>query len=775
MSEIRALLRGVWRNRVSSAVAIVMVGGAAAVATATFSLADALLWRDLPYRAAEQLQLLVSSHVNGEVAVSMPDLTILRDQARGAKVAASVSFGPEYALTGFGEPQQVRGRLLTAAYFETLGVELVAGRDFRRDEERPGNNYVAILTDRLWTDLFGRRTEALGSALALNGRSYEIVGILPPHRDPHGDVDIYVPHQLSPTLRRRLRVMVPIVRLAGSTRPQFESELRRLTANTGDPEAAGYRIEAIALRDRLTSRLANTVTLLFGSGVALLTIAVLNLAVLSATRARQRLPEFSTRLALGAGRPQILALAALDVLPLMLGAAAIALPSSRALVTLLRDQYGSDVMTAVGLDVRALLFLAVSLVCSMMAAFAAASRAVVSARSTQRSVASSQLAAGRPFVIVQIAVSLALVIASALLAKSFLELRNVDPGFSVSRLYTTRSSVPVARYSTPAARSAFWRTFLERLDRGGMEAALTTALPLSGQGMPLSFQAHLTNGARIPHRIQSVSAGYFDVLDIPLREGRRFTNSDRAGTSNVVIVNERFAASLATAGPLVGQTVAFDFRDPPFEAQVVGIVADVRQQGLDAPPMPEAYFASEQTPDPTYTVVIESQRDTADVARAVRATLDTIDPAQSFSTVTAMTDYVERNLASPRIQAQLMAAFATVALLVAMAGLYGLLAYLGQESRREWALRMALGASPLHIQSRVLGLALKYSVVATIIGLAVVLGAGAMLKAVLYGVDVWDPVIVGVSAASMIATCLLAAVVPALRVREVRAADVLRA
>jgi putative ABC transport system permease protein len=775
MSEIRALFRGVWRNRVSSAAAIVMVGGAAAVATATFSLADALLWRDLPYREPEQLQLLVSSHVNGEVAVSMPDLTILRDQARGAKVAASVSFVPEYALTGFGEPRQVRGRLLTAAYFETLGVQLVAGRDFRRDEERPGNNYVAILTDRLWSDLFGRRTDVLGSALALNGRSYEIVGILPPHRDPHGDVDIYVPHQFSPTLRRRLRVMVPIVRLAGSTRLQFESELRRLTANTGDPEAVGYRIDAIALRDRLTSRLGNTVTLLFGSGVALLTIALLNLAVLSATRARQRLPEFSTRLMLGAERPQILALAALDVLPLMLGAAAIALPSSRALVTLLREQYGSEVMTPVGLDVRALLFLAVILVCSMMAAFAAASRAVVAARSTQRSVASSQLAAGRPFVIVQIAVSLALVIASALLAKSFLELRNVDPGFSVSRLHTTRVSVPAARYSTPAARSAFWRTFLERLDSGGMEAAVTTALPLSGQGMPLSFLAHLTNGARIPHRIQSVSAGYFDVLHIPLREGRRFTNSDRAGAPNVVMVNERLAASLASAGPPLGQTVAFDFADPPFTAQVVGIVADVRQQGLDAPPMPEAYFASEQTPDPTYTVVIESQRDTADVARAVRATLDTIDSAQSFSPLTAMSDYVERNLASPRIQAQLMAAFAAVALLVAMAGLYGLLAYLGQESRREWAVRMALGASPLHIQSRVLGLALKYSVVATIIGLGLVLGAGAMLKAVLYGVDVWDPVIVGVSAASMIATCLLAAVVPALRVREVGAADLLRA
>jgi len=775
MSEIRALFRVSWRNRASSVAAIVMVGGAAAVATATFSLADALLWRELPYRAPEQLNILVTNHVTGETGVSMPDFSVLRDEASGARIAAAGTLIPEFALTGFGDPRQVRARGVSAAYFETLGVPLVAGRDFRRDEEGRGAAFVAILTDRLWANLFGRRADVLGSVLALNGRSYEVVGILPPHRDPFGDVDIYVPVQMAPTMARRLRLLAPIVRLAGTTRHQFDSDVQRLTGNTGDPDAAGYRIDVISLRDRLASRLSNTVTLLFGSGVALLAIALLNLAVLSATRARQRLAEFSTRLALGATQRHIYVLVVLDMVPLMLAAAAIALPFSRFIVGLLRVQYGSDVMTTVSLDVRALLFLAAILACSIAVAFAAASHACTSTRATPRSVAASQLAAARPFVIAQIAVSLSLVIASALLAKSFVALRNVDPGFQVLRVQTTRASIPATRYRTPAARATFWRTLLERLDSDGLRVALTTALPLTGQGVPTPFLAHLADGTRVPYKIQSVSASYFDVLNIRLLDGRMLSDHDRADAPQVVIINERFASRLGVVGPAVGQTVAFDFVDPPFVATVVGVVANIRQERLGISPMPEAYFSSEQMPDPTYSIAIRSERSAEDVTRRIRTTLNTIDPGLSFSAVTSMTDYVERSLASPQIQAQLVGAFAAVALILAVTGLYSLLAFLADGSRREWAVRLALGASPRQIQIGVLALALRYSVLATAFGLAGVFAIGAALKAVLYGVDVWDPTIVGVSTLFMMVTCVLAAVGPAMRVREIGAADVLRA
>jgi ABC-type antimicrobial peptide transport system permease subunit len=265
------------------------------------------------------------------------------------------------------------------------------------------------------------------------------------------------------------------------------------------------------------------------------------------------------------------------------------------------------------------------------------------------------------------------------------------------------------------------------------------------------------------------------VLNIRLLDGRALTDSDRAGAEQVVVINESLASRLGVVGPALGQTVGFDFVDPPYMAKVVGVVADIRHERLGVSPMPEAYFPSEQTPQPTYSMAMRSERDAADVTRMIRTTLNTIDPGLSFSTVTSMTDYVERSLASPRMQAQLIAAFAVVALIVAVTGLYSLLAFLADGSRREWAVRLALGASPGQIQVGLLALALRYSVLATAIGLAVVLAAGATLKAVLYGVDVWDPTIVGVSALFMIATCVLAAVGPAMRVREIGASEVLRA
>src|SRR4029453_4495170 len=214
MPEIRAVFRLLWRSRTSSLAAVCMLAAAAAVATATFSLADALLWRALPYRDAQRLALLVTTHANGEAAVSLPDFTLLRDQPRYAHLAAVGTFVPDYALSGFGEPRQLRGRLLSAGYFETLGVPLVAGRDFRREEERSGAGWGAIITAPLWADLFGRRTDILGAPLSMNGLSYEIVGILPPYRDPFGDVDVYVPQRFSPTLQRGLRGLPPIARLA---------------------------------------------------------------------------------------------------------------------------------------------------------------------------------------------------------------------------------------------------------------------------------------------------------------------------------------------------------------------------------------------------------------------------------------------------------------------------------------------------------------------------------------------------------------------------------
>jgi putative ABC transport system permease protein len=775
MPEIRAVCRLLWRSRASSLAAVCMLAAAAAVATATFSLADALLWRALPFRDAQQLSLLVTTHANGEAAVSLPDFILLRDQPRYARLAAVGTFIPDYALSGFGEPRQLRGRLLSAGYFETLGVPLAAGRDFRREEERPGTAWVAIITDHLWADLFGRRTDVLGTSLSMNGLSYVIVGILPPYRDPFGDVDVYVPQRFSPTLQRGLRLLTPIARLADGVSPQtYQQEIERLTSNTGDPLAAGYRVELIPLHARLAARHRSAAALLFGGAVALLVIALLNFAVLAAVRARLRVPEFTTRLALGATRSRILTLAAIELLPLSFVSMVLAIPAATLLVNVLRGQYAEDVVTEIAVDARAIAFLTTILAAAVATTFAAASRSFRAHLVTQRSIAASQLVSGRSFVVAQMALSLALVIGSGLLAKSFVALSSVDPGLKTRNIHTTRMAIPAGRYATPESRVRFWQQLLERLDRAGVPTGVTTELPLSGQDNPTAFSARMSSGDAVPVRIRAVSRGFFDLFGIPVRTGRSIVDSDGANAPHVVVINQSLAARLASVGPAVGQTLAFDFIEPPFTATVVGVADDFHHQQLGTVPSPEAYFSFAQTPQPRHALVLSSAGSPERVGRVVREVVDTIDRGLAFTPITPMANYVQQNLAAPRVQLELTSSFALVALVVAAAGLYSLLAFLAAGSRREWAIRLALGATPRRLQQSLFRMSLTYGVVAAMLGIALVVAVGRRLTEVLYGVTVWDPLIVASSTAVMIATCLVAAVGPALRVRESAAVDSLR-
>jgi predicted permease len=751
-----------------------MLAAAAAVATATFSLADALLWRALPYRDAQKLAMLVTTHASGETAVSLPDFTILRDQTRLARLAAAGTLVPDYALTGSGEPRQLRGRVLSAGFFEALGVPLVAGRDFRRDEERSGAGWAAIITDRLWADLFGRRPDVLGTPLAMNGLSYVIVGILPPYRDPFGDVDIYVPQRFSPVLPRGLRLLTPIARLADGVSPQmFQQEIDRLTGNTGDPLAAGYRVELIPLHARLAVRHRSAAGLLFGGAVALLAIALLNFSVLAATRARLRVPEFAMRLALGATRRRILTLAAIELVPLAFVAMLLAIPAGALLVNVLRGQYAQDVVTEIAVDARAIAFLAAILAVAVATTFAAASRSFRAHLVTQRSIASSRLVGGRSFVVAQMALSLALVIGSGLLAKSFVALSRVDPGLETRNIHTTRIAIPIGRYPTQERRTRVWQQLLERLDQAGLPTGLTSNVPL-WQNTPPSFRARMSSGDAVPASVRLVSRGFFDLLEIPVLTGRSIADSDGASAPRVVVINQSLAARVAAVGPPLGQTLTFDFIEPPFTATVVGVVDDIRHQ-LGVMPAPEAYFAFAQMLEPRYSLVLSSPGSAEQVGRAIRDVVNTIDPELAFSPITPMADHVQQNLASPRVQLELTSSFALVALVVAAAGLYSLLAFLAANSRREWAIRLALGATPRRLQRSLFRLSLTYGVIAAVFGVALVAAVGRGLTGMLYGVEVWDPMIVASSTALMILTCLIAAVGPALRVREDGAVDALRA
>jgi putative ABC transport system permease protein len=761
LAEIRALARVLWRHRASSVAAVAMLGCAVAAASVTFAVADATLWRNLPYRQPDQLMLLVTTHTSGEARVSVPDFLAARERVKTTPIAAAGTFTPEFALTGFGEPRQLRGRVVSADYFRTLGVRLVQGRDVTRDEEKPGAGFVVIITDRLRRQLFEGRSDLLGTHVVLNSRPYTIVGILPPHRDFMGDVDLYVPYQYAPTLLRRLRILAPIARVDAERRGLFQQELRLATAAPTDPDAAGYVVSAVDLATRLAEAPRASVMLLFGAGLSLLTIGVLNFTMLIAARTRQRHSEFSTRIALGATHATIIRLAAIEAGALCLAAAVMALLISRAIVPLLQAKYGAASVSAAAVGGRTMAFAVAMLSVALGSALLAVKGATKNRAWSHRTVAVSRLTAGRGLVIAQLGFSVALTAGSALLVRSFIEQQRVDPGFRIADRYTSRLALPIVTYRDPASWARFWRTLVNRLHDTGLDAAITTELPLTGEDNPVAFVAQLANGQTLVPKVRSLSSHYFELMGIPVLDGRGLVDTDRAGAPLVVAVNQRLARQLASGGSAIGQTLTFNFGNGPQRATIVGIVADIHHEALNVMAAPEVYFAFEQTPLNTYSLVMSSKRDVGTVHRALRSTLDTIDASRPFSPVRAFSEHLERSLEEPRLLAQLLGSFATVATIVAAGGLYSLLTFLIRGARQEWAIRLALGATSRDLQKLVLRQSVAYAAAGSAVGVGLLIAVASPLSKALYGTTVWDPAVVGATVLLLAAVSALAAALPA--------------
>lgn len=774
MAETRALARILWRNRASSVAAAAMLGCGVAAAAVTFAVADATLWRHLPYRQPDQLTLLVTTHAGGEARVSVPDFLAARERLRTTPIAAAGAFTPEFALTGFGEPRQLRGRVVSADYFRTLGVPLAQGREVAREEEKPGAGFVVIVTDRLRRQLFEGRSDILGSHLALNNRSYAIVGILPPHRDFMGDVDLYVPYQFAPTLLRRIRILTPIARVDPGGRDRFQQELRLATAAPTDPDAAGHVVSAVDLATRLAEEPRASVMLLFGAGLGLLTVAVLNFTMLIAARTRQRQSEFSTRIAMGATRATIMRLAAMEAGALCLAAGGMALLVSWAVMPVLQAKYGAASVSAVAVDARTLAFALAVLSIALGAAVLAVKGATPNRARAHRTVAVSRLAAGRGLVIAQLGLSVALTAGSALLVRSFVEQQQVDPGFRLAERYTSRLALPVATYPDTASRARFWGALLNRLHDVGLVAAITTELPLTGEDNPTAFVAQLANGQTLVPKVRSISSRYFKLMGMPVLDGRGLADTDRAGAPLVVAVNQELAQRLASGGSAIGQTLTFNFGNGPQTATIVGIVANIHHEALNVPAAPEAYATFEQTPLNTYSLVMSSNRDAGAVSRALRSTLDTIDSGRPFSPVTAFAEHFERSLEGPRLLALLLGSFAAVATIVAAVGLYSLLTFLTRGARQEWAIRLAVGATSRDLQRLVLGQSVAYAAAGSAVGIVLLIAVASPLSDALYGVAVWDPVVAGGTAVALALVTVSAAALPARDAARIAPAEALR-
>lgn len=792
--DLRFAARGIRR---APGFAVICAGTLAlgiGASTAIFSAVDPILFQPLPYPHAASLVMISEALSDGRPL----DLTFgsFREIAARSRSfdALAVTKPWQPASTGAGVPERLEGQRVSSDFFQVLGVAPGLGRGFLPAEDQVRGPNVAILSDRLWRRRFGGDPGIIGRPVSLNDDPYTVVGVMPRGFEnvlsPRADV--WAPLQYDAALPRDGREWGHHLRMVGRLRPgvpvdQAASELAAVAATPIDafprvPWASlGAGLEVTRLQDDVTAGVRPALLAVLGAVGLLLILACVNVTNLLLARAARRRGEFAMRTALGAGRiRQIRQLLTESGLLAGIGGAlgvALAAACVRALVALsppglprvdaIRVNQGA---LAFGLLVTFLTGLAVGLApaiavwrADLRAGMHDGSRGTVPARGLGR----------RALVVAGVALALVLLVGAGLLSRSLDRLFAVAPGFDPSRLLTMEVLAPGRRYDDPTALQQFYRLALDavRQTPGVTAAGFTSQLPLSGDldKYGIEFQSAPTDNPEGDGSVflYAVSPGYLAAMGIPLKQGRGLTPANREATPGVALINESFARRFPGGDPL-GQRVQI----PPGRGRwytVVGVVGDVRQVSLAQGVGDAVYLPTVQWPFPDrgLSLVVRTAGDPGDATRAVREAVRSVDPAQPIARVATMATLIATSAAERRFARTLFQAFALAALVLAAAGIYGVVSGSVAERVREIGVRAALGASRADILGMVVGQGLSLAGLGVAAGLVGAVSASGALVTLLFGVTRLDPVTYLGVIALVAAVAAVASAVPAWRAARI--------
>lgn len=807
VADLRFALRSLTRRPAMSLAVLSVLALGIGAAVGIFTVLDAVLLRPLGYPEPERLVRIVGTSVGDERGTGTIAWRDLDDWRRRSTSFAAMSAYDEWEvnLTGDGSPERLDGALVGSGFFEVLGVEPAVGRFFVPEEDVDGQDRVVVLSHGLWQRRWGGDPTVVGRRLTLGGREHTVVGVT---REGFEDpllsgtggrrAELWRPLGFAGVAEPRLpnrgsRSYTAIGRLAPGR--SFEAAASELAAvarqvDRENPETnAGRGIRVVRLADHMLGPIRDSLRLLVAAVLFLLLIATANAAHLLLTRATERQAEAAVRTALGAGRARLARSLAAEGLCLAVVAAALGLViaawSSEALLALAGEALPRG--QGVALDLRAVGF-AASL--SFLTGFACglAPALVLVRRDFHRSLRDgrSELAAHRGsrlrdgLVVVQVAVSLALLLGAGLLLESFWRLTRVDAGIDPEGVLTFEIDLPWAAYPEAEQAAAFFDRLLPRLAAlPGVEAAATTnILPLAGgfDGSPVraADRAAPAPAEEVSAESRTVSRDYFEVMGLELLAGRAFDARERADAPPATAVTAELARRLWPGRDPVGRrVVAFDR-----ELEVIGVAADVKHLGLDQPAPPRLYLIADQRVVPWHgrsaVVVMKVAGDPLAVAAAARRQVWTIDSDVAVAALRTMDEVIAASVARPRLRAALLAAFATVALLLAAVGIYGSLAYAVTQRRFELAMRLALGAPRRRLLVEVIRRAMTLVGLGLATGLAGALLLGRAVAGLLFGVRADEPHAVAVVVALLLGVALMASWLPARRASRLDPAAVLR-
>jgi len=788
--DARYAWRGLWRSPGFAAATILTLGLGIGATTAIFSAVDALLLAPLPYRDSGRL-VFVWSDMTEEgyprAPLSGPELADLRQRATRFGGFGAI-WSSSAALNGEGEPEQIRIGRVTTDFFSVLGAEATVGRTFREGDDAKNAEARILLGDALWRRRFGGDASIVGRRILVNGQPTTVVGVmpssfrllLPPDSAVPDDLEAFVPFWPGMTEGNRGQQFLRVVgRLKpGATLAEGKGEVDAIAARVSKefPEygSAGRRYNTVGLHDDGVREVRPALLALFGGVGILLLITCVNVAGLLAARAAARRPEIALRVALGAGRGRLFRQCLVEGVVLAgLGAVAGLAVAQGALRLLVAARPASlDRIAAAGIDGRVLAFTAgTSLLWGVLLSLAPLSEvARTSAVAGLKGAGPGARSRTRnALVAAQVALGVVLAVGAGLVGRTFLRLQAVDPGFRADNVLSFRLALPDSRYEDAAAFNAFCRRFESELRAlpGVTAAGIVSHFPfdhIPNWGGPYLARPAADDSSSPMADYRAASPGFFDAVGARIVAGRGFEESDDERGEPVVVVDERLARLAWPGESAVGKRLRVDPRSngkPDTWVTVVGVVRHLRHRRLTEEVREQIYFPERQINRNPAAYVVRAASDPATLAGPIREALAKLDPALPISEVRPLADYVTAARGAPRFMTILAAAFAAVALFLAGVGLYGVVAYSVTRRRKEFGVRIALGARPWQVEALVLAEGLGVTAVGLAVGLPAAALVARLLRSQLFGVTPqdaasWGAAVVLLSGAALLASWLAA-------------------
>lgn len=767
--------------------------------TAIFCVINAVLLRPLPFKEPERLVMVWDTNVQKGVSqdqVAPGNFMDLRDKSQVFEEAATFT-ATNYTLMGMGETERISGSQIETNLLSLLGISPMMGRAFSADDGQPGRDQVVLLAHGLWQRRFGSDQGIVGKSLTLDNQPFEVIGVMPPGFDfpkwlePVGTKNLPNSEMWTPLLlgselqnQRGARILSAIARLKpGVTPVQAQAALEPIARELERQyqENQGYGVSVIPLSDQVVGRVKTALLIFFGAISFVLLIACTNVANLLLARSAGRQKEMAIRTALGCTRRRLIRqlLTESVVLAVAGGMAGllVAYWGIGFLIVSFPDIVPRSTEVVIDAQVFGFAFL-LSVLTGLLFG-------LIPALQTSKADLNETLKEGRRstfegrsrnrtrnlLVVSEVALALVLLIGSGLLLRSFVRLMSVQLGFNPENVVAMRVALPPSKYAQPHLRLAFFKQLSDRIQTlpGIQSVATTTNLPLGGTNMSFRF---MIEGRLAPSteillgQYHAVSPNYFHTMEIPLLQGRDFTEQDTAEAQPVVIINETLAKRFFPGEDPIGKQLRITYGKPA-PRHIIGVIKDVKHKGLESDSQEELYVPYFQNPWAFMTVVARTNADLNNIAGPLKNEVWNIDRNQPIDSIKTVEQLIADSVSRPRFYARLFGLFAALAMILAAVGIYSVISYSVTQRTHEIGVRMALGAQQGDVLRLVVKQGLTLALVGVVIGLAASFVLTRLMSNLLFGVSVTDPITFLVVSVLFVSIALMASYIPARRAARV--------